>query len=42
MLLIQNGYVIDPKSGREGVMDILVKDKRIEKMEQLGWKIINL
>ena len=32
MLLIQNGYVMDPKSGREGVMDILVKDKRIEKM----------
>ena len=32
MLLIQNGYVMDPKSGREDVMDILVKDKRIEKM----------
>ncbi len=32
MLLIKNGYVMDPKSGREGVMDILVKDKRIEKM----------
>ena len=32
MLLIQNGYVMDPKSGREGVMDILVQDKRIEKM----------
>ena len=32
MLLIQNGYVMDPKSGREGVMDIWVKDKRIEKM----------
>lgn len=32
MLLIQNGYVMDPKSGREGVMDIWVKDQRIEKM----------
>lgn len=32
MLLIQNGYVMDPKSGREGVMDILVKDKKIEKI----------
>lgn len=32
MLLIQNGYVMDPKSGREGIMDISVKDKRIEKM----------
>ena len=32
MLLIQNGYVMDPKSGREGVMDIWVKDQRIEKI----------
>lgn len=32
MLLIQNGYVMDPKSCREGIMDILVKDKRIKKM----------
>ncbi|MBQ6696032.1 MAG: dihydroorotase [Lachnospiraceae bacterium] len=29
MLLIQNGYVMDPESKREGVMDILVKDKKI-------------
>ncbi len=29
MLLIKNGYVMDPKSGFEGVCDILVKDKYI-------------
>lgn len=29
MLLIKNGYVMDPESKREGVMDILVKDKYI-------------
>ena len=39
MLLIQNGYVMDPKSGREGVMDILVKDKRIEKWVLIWQKI---
>lgn len=29
MLLIKNGYMIDPKSGREGNDDILIKDGRI-------------
>lgn len=32
MLLIKNGYVMDPESGREGVCDILVKDKYICKI----------
>ncbi len=32
MLLIKNGYVMDPESKREGVMDILVKDKYICKI----------
>ncbi len=32
MLLIKNGYVIDPKSGKEGVADILVKGTRIKKI----------
>lgn len=38
MLLIQNGYAMDPKSKREGFLDILVKDKYIckigEKLQQ--------
>lgn len=29
MLLIQNGYMIDPKSGREGKLDILTEGDRI-------------
>lgn len=29
MILIKNGYVIDPKSGREGRYDILTKEDRI-------------
>lgn len=29
MLLIQNGYMIDPKSGREGKLDILTEGARI-------------
>lgn len=29
MLLIQNGYMIDPKSGREGKLDILTEGTRI-------------
>ena len=32
MLLIKNGYIIDPKSGREGIYDILIKDDRIIKI----------
>ena len=29
MLLIENGYMIDPKSGREGYLDILIRDGKI-------------
>lgn len=37
MLLIRDGYVIDPGSGREGNYDILMKDGRIVKIgEKLG------
>lgn len=32
MLLIQNGYMIDPKSGREGNFDILIDGERIVKI----------
>lgn len=36
MLLIENGYMIDPKSGREGHLDLLIEDKRIIRIgEQL-------
>lgn len=34
MLLIQNGYVMDPKSGREGKGDILIEGSRILRMEE--------
>ena len=32
MLLIRNGYMIDPKSGKEGKYDILIKEDRILKI----------
>ena len=32
MLLIRNGYMIDPKSGKEGKYDILIKGDRILKI----------
>ena len=32
MLLIKNGYLIDPKSKRKGIFDILIKDDRIVKI----------
>lgn len=32
MLLIENGYVMDPKAELEGYLDILIKDKKIVKM----------
>lgn len=32
MLLIQNGYMIDPKSGREGNYDLLVQEEKIVKI----------
>lgn len=33
MLLIKNGYILDPRSGRNGIYDILIKDNRIERIE---------
>lgn len=33
MLLIKNGYIIDPKSGRNGIYDILIKDNHIFKIQ---------
>lgn len=33
MLLIKNGYVIDPRSGRNGIYDILIKDNKIKKID---------
>ena len=34
MLLIKNGYMIDPKSGMEGNYDILSEDGRITKIAE--------
>lgn len=34
MILIQNGYMIDPKTGREGKYDILTDDGKIVKIEE--------
>ena len=36
MLWIQNGYVIDPRSGMEGKKDILIEDGRIIKIGECG------
>lgn len=33
MLLIKNGYVMDPRSGRNGIYDILIKDNKIHKID---------
>ena len=32
VLLIENGYVIDPKSGQEGKLDVLVEGEKIRKI----------
>ncbi len=34
MLLIENGYVIDPKTGREGKFDVLIKDKKVVRITE--------
>ena len=46
MLLIKNGYMIDPKSGKQGNYDILIKEDRIIRIEKeitppKGCKVIN-
>lgn len=33
MLLIKNGYLLDPKSGKKGIYDILIKDDRIVRID---------
>ncbi len=33
MLLIKNGYVVDPKNGRDGLYDVLIEDGRIAKVD---------
>ena len=33
MLLIKNGYLLDPQSGREGNYDILIKNKQIARID---------
>ncbi len=33
MILIKNGYVIDPLSKRNGIFDILIEDKKIKKID---------
>lgn len=33
MLLIKNGYVMDPRSGKAGIFDILIDKKRINKID---------
>ncbi|MGN0152863.1 MAG: dihydroorotase [Lachnospiraceae bacterium] len=39
MLLIKNGYVIDPKSGRNGIYDILIEDNKIRKIDSFIMEI---
>lgn len=33
MLLIKNGYILDPKSGRNGIFDILIKEDKIAQIQ---------
>jgi len=44
-ILIQNGYVLDPESKREGVFDVLVQDEKIvkvaEKIEDVADRVID-
>ncbi|MCH5256188.1 MAG: amidohydrolase family protein, partial [Lachnospiraceae bacterium] len=42
MLYIKGGYVIDPKSGLEGLRDILVKDDSIVCIEKTGSSLVEL
>lgn len=39
MLLIKNGYVLDPKSGRNGIFDILIKEDKIVKIDSFIMEI---
>lgn len=42
MIYITNGYMIDPKSGREGYYDILVKDNKIAGIVERGTPLPDL
>lgn len=43
MLLIKNGYVLDPRSGRQGKKDLLLKDGRIERMGNVrDWQDVQI
>ncbi|MCH5248923.1 MAG: dihydroorotase [Lachnospiraceae bacterium] len=42
MLYIKGGYIIDPKSGLEGLRDILIKDDRIACISQTGSTLAEL
>lgn len=43
MLLIKNGYLMDPKSGQEGKKDILVRDGKIVRIVNAGeWSVAEL
>ena len=33
-ILIQNGYVLDPESKREGIFDVFVQDEKIVKVAE--------
>lgn len=33
MLLIKNGYIMDPQSGRQGIYDILIQDNKIKQID---------
>jgi dihydroorotase len=46
MILIKNGYLIDPKSGREGQFDVLLDGERVAKIAEKieaeeGWEVLN-
>ena len=34
MILIKDGYVIDPKSGKEGKMDVLLEEGKVSKIAE--------
>lgn len=42
MIYITNGYMIDPKSGREGYYDILIKDNEIAGIAERGTSLADL
>ncbi|RVU55366.1 dihydroorotase [Anaerosphaera multitolerans] len=41
-MIIKNGYIIDPKSGLEGIYDIKIKDGKIEKIGKISGEGIDV